>query len=74
MKAFKPKKSLFLHCCANCDNGKRVLSIGGSPLGYICTKREGTERLFGSHICDIEVDGTGEQISWFDEIEALKEE
>lgn len=73
MEAFKPKKSLFIHCCANCEFGTK-LRLNGTALDYICTKDMSTDRvrhLPGAHKCDVEVDGTGDQISWFD---MLKEE
>ena len=68
MLAFKPKPQLFIKCCMNCKYSKVVRGMGSSPLGYICGRKEGSSRLFGSHVCDVEVDGTGEQLSIFDEM------
>ena len=71
MEAFKPKRSIFVHCCANCEYGKKLL-IKGTALDYVCMKETDKMRhLPGSHKCDVEEDGAGKQISWFDE---LKEE
>lgn len=71
MEAFKPRRFIFMHCCANCEFGKK-LDIRGTALDYICMKdTDKVRHLPGSHKCDLEIDGTGNQISWFDE---LKEE
>lgn len=71
MEAFKPRGFIFLHCCANCKFGRK-LNVQGTALDYMCMKETDKLRhLPGTHICDVDVDGIGEQISWFDE---LKEE
>lgn len=71
MEAFKPKGFIFLHCCANCKFGRKM-KVVGTALDHICMKEKDVQRhLPGTHICDVDVDGVGEQISWFDE---LKEE
>lgn len=74
MEAFKPKRSLFVHCCSNCEFSKK-LGVKGTALDYICMKdlKEANKirHLPGAHKCDVEEDGEGRQISWFDE---LKEE
>lgn len=68
MKAFKPKKSIFMRSCMNCEYGKKVAGAGGSALGYICVLKDGTQRLFGTHECDVDVDGTDKnQINWFED-------
>lgn len=66
MKAFKPKKTIFMHCCMNCEYGKKVTGIGGSALGYICSLKKGTPRLFGTHECDVEVEDK-DQVNWFED-------
>lgn len=71
MEAFKPRKVLFVHCCSNCEYGKK-LNVKGTALDYICMKDTTKIRhLPGMHKCDVEEDDTGRQLSWFDE---LKEE
>ena len=71
MEAFKPKGFIFLHCCANCKYGKKIV-VTGSALNHICMKdTDKVRHLSGTHICDVDVDGIGEQMSWFDD---LKEE
>lgn len=67
MEAFKPKKILFMHVCQNCEYGKKVFGVGNSPLGYICSFKTGTQKLFGTHRCDEEIEDDDKQISWFDE-------
>lgn len=70
--AFKPRKFIFLHACANCDYGKMVTGVGGSPLAYICTVSGNTNRLFGSHICDIEAPEDENQVNWFEDMKEDK--
>ena len=68
MEAFKPKKSIFVHCCANCEFGKK-LNIMGTALDYICGKDlDNPRHLTGRHKCDVKVENTDNQISWFDEM------
>lgn len=67
MKAFKPKKSIFMHICQNCENGRPVRGANGSPLGYICLLKDNTHKLFGTHECDTEYSDE-DQINCFDEI------
>lgn len=71
MEAFKPRGFIFLHCCANCKFSRK-LNTSGTALDHVCLKETDKIRhLPGTHICDVDVDGVGEQVSWFDE---LKEE
>lgn len=68
MQAFKPRPFIFTHACANCKFAQKLNDVHGSALVYICTKnKESTRRLPGMHICDVEEDGNGEQLSWFDD-------
>jgi len=47
-----------------------MFDVHGSALNYVCSKDPfSTRRLSGTHICDLDVDGVGEQISWFDILE-----
>ena len=73
MQAFKPKGFIFLHCCANCKYGRK-LNAKSSALEYICSLDVDNPRhLTSSHICDVDMDRNGEQISWFDQIDGVKE-
>ena len=74
MRAFKPRRTIFLHACMNCEYGKKVTGSGGSALGYICILKEGTQRLFGTHECDVEAENDKDQVNWFDEFKEKKEE
>lgn len=69
--AFKPKKFIFLHCCANCEHATRM-NIPGSAKIYACGVEERETLLPGAHICDVDIDKVGEQINWFDSIKEAK--
>ena len=69
--AFEPKKFIFLHCCANCAHAKKM-SIHGSAKIYACGMEERSELLPGSHICDVDIEGNGKQINWFDDFKEEK--
>lgn len=65
--AFKPKRFIFLHCCANCEYATKT-NAAATARQYICSLEPRDTLLAGCHICDVSLDKTGEQISWFDEI------
>ena len=71
MEAFEPKKTIFMHCCMNCEHSRKVAGGGGSSLGYICLLKDGTQRLFGTHECDVEAVDKN-QLNCFDKMKEDK--
>ncbi len=67
IQAFKPKKSLFIHRCANCEFAVKK-DIRGTAMNYICTQEEDGRPLAGAHICDVDITKSGEQLNWFKEL------
>lgn len=65
--AFKPRPSIFLHRCANCVYAKKT-DARGTALTYKCMMEERPYMLSGAHICDVDLDKTGEQINWFEDM------
>lgn len=70
MQAFKPRKFIFVHCCANCEYGKKLMEDHGSSLNYICMKDTSGQirRLPGAHNCDVDTEDNSQQISIFDQL------
>lgn len=73
IQAFKPKRFIFLHCCANCEYAKKVIAFG-TAKNYICTKEDHGENLSGTHFCDVDINKVGEQMSWLDDLEDMIKE
>ena len=69
--AFKPKKFIFLHCCANCEHAIKM-NISGSARIFTCGMEDHPELLPGAHICDVDLEKTGEQVNWFDDLKEDK--
>lgn len=66
--AFKPRPSIFLHRCANCIYAKKRDGLYGTSYVYECMMEERPDLLTGAHICDVDLDKTGEQINWFEDM------
>ena len=60
-----------MHICQNCEYGKKVSGGNNSALGYICILKEGTQRLFGTHECDMEY-ADKDQVNCFDQMKEEK--
>lgn len=72
MEAFKPRKVVFMHICANCEYGRKVTGSGGSALGYICSLKKNTQRLFGTHECDELAPEDKDQVNCFEDLKPAK--
>ena len=71
MDAFKPKRFIFLHCCANCEYATKM-NIPGAAKIYACGMETRDTLLPGAHICDVDLEKTGKQINWFDDFKEGK--